>query len=77
MHYEAQLNCSVELSWGQSNSVAGFKDRQQSTKAILVGSRYNGDCYLILEPHYMYYIPHTAFLSGLFIDIIHVNNYGI
>ena len=72
-----RLNSTVELSWGQSNSVAGFKDRQQSTKAILVGSRYNGDCYLILEPHYMYYIQQSALLSGLFIDIIHVKNYGI
>ena len=44
-----------------------FKDRQQEARAVLVGSRYIGDYYMILELQYMYYIPITTLLSGLFI----------
>ena len=49
-----------------------FKDRQQEAMAVLVGLHYIGDYYKILELKYMYYIPLTTLLSGLFIDIKHV-----
>ena len=49
-----------------------FKDRQQEARAVLVGSHYIGDYYMILELQYMYYIPLTTLLFGLFIDIKHV-----
>ena len=42
----------------------------------LVGSRYIGDYYMILELQYMYYIPLTTLLSGLFINIKHVKLTG-
>ena len=53
-----------------------IKDRQQEARAVLVGSRYIGDYYIILELQYMYYIPLTTLLSGLFIDIKHIKFTG-
>ena len=47
----------------------GFKDRQQEARAVLVGSHYIGHYYMPLEPKYMFYIPLTTLLSGLFIAI--------
>ena len=43
---------------------------------VLVGSRYIGDFYVILEVQYMYHVPLTTLLSGLFIDIKHVKFTG-
>ena len=40
--------------------------------AVLVGSRYIGDYHMIIEVQYMYHIPLTTLLSGIFIDIKHV-----
>ena len=54
----------------------GFKDRQQEARAVLVGSRYIGDYYMILELQYMYYIPITTLLSALFIGIKNVKFTG-
>ena len=55
-----------------ASCVCRLKDRQQEARAVLVGSHYIGDYYKILELKYMYYIPLTTLLSGLFIDIKHV-----
>ena len=53
-----------------------LKDRQQEARAVLVGSRYIGDYYMVLELKYMYYIPLFTLLSGLFIDIKYVKFTG-
>ena len=53
-----------------------FKGRQQEARAVLVGSHYIGDYYMVLELEYMYYIPLTSLLSGLFIDIKYVEFTG-
>ena len=53
-----------------------IKDRQQEARAVLVGLHYIGHYYMPLEPKYMYYIPLTTLLSGLFIDIKHVKIAG-
>ena len=53
-----------------------IKDRQQEARAVLVGSHYIGDYYMIHEVQYMYHIPLTTLLSGLFIDIKHVKFTG-
>ena len=53
-----------------------IKDRQQEARSVLVGSRYIGDYYMVLELQYMYYIPLTTLLSGLFIDIKYVKLTG-
>ena len=52
------------------------KGRQQEARAVLVGSHYIGYYHMPLEPRYMYYIPLTTLLSGLFIDIKHVKITG-
>ena len=53
-----------------------IKDRQQEARAVLMESHYIGDFHMPLEPKYMYYIPLTILLSGLFIDIKHVKITG-
>ena len=59
-----------------SYTVQTVKDRQQEARAVLVGSRYIGDYYMILEVQYMYHIPLTTLLYGLSIDIKHVKFTG-
>ena len=50
-----------------------LKDRQQEVRAVLVASHYIGtSIYMSLHRQYMYYIPLTTSLSGLFIDIKHL-----
>ena len=53
-----------------------IKDRQQEARAVLVGSRYIGDYYMILDVQCMYHIPLPTLLYGLFIDIKHVKFTG-
>ena len=49
--------------------IENFKDTQQEARAVLVGSGYISDYYMILELQYMYHIPLTTLLSVIFIDI--------
>ena len=71
--------------WGGRGGVVGefiphdycyFNKAITVGKAVLVGSRYIGDYYFILELQYMYYIPLPTLLSGLFINIKHVKFTG-
>ena len=66
----------LKVFLASSFSIHLLKDRQQEARAVLVGSRYIGDCYMVLELRYMYYIPLTTLLSGLFIDIKYVKFTG-
>ena len=54
-------------------SATSLKDRQQEVRAFLEGSRYISDCYVPFVIQYMHYIPLITLLSGLFIDIKHIN----